>query len=71
MYKLIAIDLDGTLLNSSGEVSQKNKQAVKEAVKKGIIVVLASRKNDYFSKNIGKRNWSKSIYNLWKWYTNI
>ena len=26
MYKLIAIDLDGTLLNSYGEVSLKNKE---------------------------------------------
>ena len=26
MYKLVAIDLDGTLLNSYGEVSEKNKK---------------------------------------------
>ena len=35
MYKLIAIDLDGTLLNSYGMVSEKNKQALIEANKKG------------------------------------
>ncbi len=28
MYKLVAIDLDGTLLNSYGQVSEKNKQAI-------------------------------------------
>ena len=28
MYKLVAIDLDGTLLNSYGEVSEKNKEPV-------------------------------------------
>ena len=28
MYKLVAIDLDGTLLNSYGEVSEKNKKAI-------------------------------------------
>ena len=30
MYKLVAIDLDGTLLNSYGEVSEKNKEAKKK-----------------------------------------
>ncbi len=43
MYKLVAIDLDGTLLNSFGEVSKENKFAIMEAVKKGTIIVLASR----------------------------
>lgn len=43
MYKLVAMDLDGTLLNSSGEVSTKNKESIKNAVKKGCIIVLASR----------------------------
>jgi len=42
MYKLIAIDLDGTLLNSYGEITQKNKEAIKYAIQKGVEVVLAS-----------------------------
>lgn len=42
MYKLIAIDLDGTLLNSYGEISQRNKEAIKYALDKKIEVVLAS-----------------------------
>ena len=42
MYKLIAIDLDGTLLNSYGEISNKNKEAIKYAIDKGVEVVLAS-----------------------------
>ena len=42
MYKLIAIDLDGTLLNSYGMVSEKNKQALIEANKKGAEIVIAS-----------------------------
>jgi hydroxymethylpyrimidine pyrophosphatase-like HAD family hydrolase len=45
MYKLIAIDLDGTLLDSAGEVSLKNREALAKAKEKGIEVVLASRKN--------------------------
>ncbi len=42
MYKLIAIDLDGTLLNSYGEISKKNARAIKKAEEKGIKVVLTS-----------------------------
>ena len=50
MYKLVVIDLDGTLLNSAGEVSIKNKETIRKAVGKGVVVVLASRKNAVFCK---------------------
>ena len=42
MYKLIAIDLDGTLLNSQGEISDENRLYLKKAINSGIDVVLAS-----------------------------
>lgn len=42
MYKLIAIDIDGTLLNSYGEVSNENKQAINMAIQKNVEVVLTS-----------------------------
>ena len=42
MYKLLAIDLDGTLLNSYGEVTEKTRKALKEARNQGIEVVLSS-----------------------------
>lgn len=42
MYKLVAIDLDGTLLNSYGEVSEATKEALKKAKEKGVEIVLAS-----------------------------
>lgn len=42
MYKLIAIDIDGTLLNSYGEVSEKNKKAIKKALDKNVYVILTS-----------------------------
>ena len=45
MYKLIAIDIDGTLLNSYGKVSLENKQAINYALEKKVEVVLASRKD--------------------------
>ena len=50
MYKLVAIDLDGTLLNSYGEVTKENKLAIQKAIDKGIEVVLASRKNANVNK---------------------
>ena len=42
MYKLITIDIDGTLLNCYGEVSKENKQAINLAIEKNIEVVLTS-----------------------------
>ncbi len=40
--KLIALDLDGTLLNSSLKVSERNAEAVKHALDAGVKVVLAT-----------------------------
>ena len=42
MYKIIAIDLDGTLLNSFGEITPNTKEVLKKAIEKGVQVVLAS-----------------------------
>lgn len=42
MIKLVAIDLDGTLLNSSREISLENKRAIEIARENGIKVVLAT-----------------------------
>lgn len=42
MYKLIAIDLDGTLLNSYGEITKENKEAIQYALNKNVRVILAS-----------------------------
>mgnify|MGYP004659266007 CR=1 FL=1 len=42
MYKLIAIDLDGTMLNSYGEVTENTKKAIKETKKMGTEVIIAS-----------------------------
>lgn len=46
MYKLIAIDLDGTLLNSYGEISNENIKALKKAQDAGAKIVLASGRVD-------------------------
>ena len=42
MYKLVAIDMDGTLLNSEKQLSERNGQAIKAAVEKGAMVVIST-----------------------------
>lgn len=42
VYKLIALDLDGTLLNSALKLSDGNAQALRAAVERGFHVVLAT-----------------------------
>jgi len=41
-YELIALDLDGTLLNSSMRLSETNAEAVRQAIDEGLHVVLAT-----------------------------
>ena len=42
MYKLVAVDLDGTLLNSKGEITEYSKEVIKKTIENGTDVVLAS-----------------------------
>ncbi|WP_413284496.1 Cof-type HAD-IIB family hydrolase [Vibrio sp. MA40-2] len=42
MYKLVALDMDGTLLNSEKQITQRNKQAIAQARALGVTVILAS-----------------------------
>jgi len=41
-YKLIAIDMDGTLLTDKKEIAERNKKVITAALQEGIKVVLAS-----------------------------
>lgn len=42
MYKLVALDMDGTLLNEHKKISSENMKAIKNARKLGVKVVLAT-----------------------------
>ncbi len=42
MYKAIFIDIDGTLRNDFGEITQRTKNSIKKVVESGIIVVICS-----------------------------
>ena len=73
MYKLIAIDLDGTLLNSYGEISQGNREAIEYALKNKVKVVLASGRDpktmEKMSLNLGIKDYliagnGASIYDI-------
>lgn len=41
-FKLVAIDMDGTLLNSNNKVSERTKDAIEKATKKGVKIILAT-----------------------------
>lgn len=41
-YKLMAVDIDGTLINSEGKLTNKTRDAIKVAVSKGLIFIIAS-----------------------------
>ncbi|ACL76549.1 Cof-type HAD-IIB family hydrolase [Ruminiclostridium cellulolyticum] len=42
MYRLVAIDLDGTLLDKNKEISERNKIAIHMAKEKGVKIVICS-----------------------------
>ena len=41
-YKLMAVDIDGTLLNDRGELTENTKKAIRKWVDKGLIFTIAS-----------------------------
>ena len=45
MIKLLAVDMDGTCLDSKGKMSQKTLEALKTAAEKGVIVVPTTGRN--------------------------
>lgn len=42
MIKLLALDLDGTLLDSRGKITEANKQAIRQAEKLGVLVTICT-----------------------------
>lgn len=53
-YKLIAVDLDGTLLNSYGEITEKTKEIIEQVQNKGVEVIIASGRPIDSIKTIAK-----------------
>jgi Cof subfamily protein (haloacid dehalogenase superfamily) len=55
MVQLMAIDLDGTLLNDGKIISEKNREALKLAHKNGIEVVIATGRADFDARALVER----------------
>ena len=53
--KLVALDIDGTLLDDQGNISENTKLKLKEIVKKGIFVVLATGRSNIAAMGIRER----------------
>ncbi|MDQ0483838.1 sucrose-phosphate phosphatase subfamily [Alkalihalobacillus hemicentroti] len=53
--KLIALDMDGTLVNHDGDVSKENENAVKRAKDQGIHVVLSTGRSLPFCRDIAEQ----------------
>lgn len=62
MYKLVAIDLDGTMLNSYGIVTQNTKEVIKKVQEKGAEVIIASGRPIDSIKTIAKEIESKNYF---------
>ena len=59
-YKLVAIDMDGTLLNSDNKVSSRNMETLHKAINEGIYIVLSTGRilesALYYSKSMELKN---------------
>ncbi len=62
MYKLIAVDLDGTLLNKYGIVTENTKQTIKNTIKKGTDVIIASGRPIDSIKTLAKEIESENYF---------
>lgn len=53
MIKLLALDLDGTLLDSRGKISEANKNAIRRAEEKGVLVTIATGRRFRDARPVG------------------
>ena len=54
MYKVIFIDIDGTLRNSKRELTNRTISAIKKVMQKGILVVLCSGRPQKFTEDVSR-----------------
>ena len=62
MYKLVAIDLDGTMLNSYGIVTEETKKVIKNTIDRGVEVIIASGRAMDSIKTIAKEIGSEKYF---------
>mgnify|MGYP000240147162 FL=1 len=54
MYKIVFVDIDGTLRNDNQEITTRTKQAIKKLMDRGILVVIASGRPRKYTENISR-----------------
>jgi hydroxymethylpyrimidine pyrophosphatase-like HAD family hydrolase len=54
-YKLIAVDVDGTLLNSAQEITERTKAALRRAVERGATLAVATGRRRHTAQPIAER----------------
>ena len=62
MYKLVAIDLDGTMLDSYGQVTENTQKVIKNTIEKGTDVIIASGRPIDSIKTIAKEIGSEKYF---------
>ena len=62
MYKLVAIDLDGTMLDSFGQVTENTKKVIQKTIEKGTDVIIASGRPIDSIKTIAKEIGSNKYF---------
>ncbi len=55
MYKLVAIDIDGTTVNKEGRLSEKTVKVIREVVEKGVPVCIVTGRNVHNANKIAKK----------------
>nr|AUN37223.1 HAD superfamily hydrolase [uncultured bacterium] len=54
MIKLLALDLDGTTINSRGEISVENREAIRAAEEQGVLVTIATGRRFRDAQPVGQ-----------------
>ena len=62
MYKLVAVDLDGTMLDSYGQVTENTKAVIQKTIEKGTDVIIASGRPIDSIKTIAKEIGSNKYF---------
>ena len=62
MYKLVAVDLDGTMLNQYGIVTENTKKVIQNTIQKGIEIIIASGRPIDSIKTIAKEIGSQKYF---------
>ena len=62
MYKIVAVDLDGTMLNSYGIVTENTKNEIKKVIENGTDVIIASGRPVDSIKTIAQEIGSKNYF---------